>query len=234
MGQGVALMLSVRVAVVFAVFSMLASCGSEKYQGSPLVQAVGAVAKATVGKAAAKRAGATEGSAAPAPVTRGELEKYGLPILRAVIAARGADALLTISDTKGSVVTWSTTDSTTFTLRDGVLIQTRGLGPDLMSAQAPSLAALRTDGSKHQRIYFLLGADDRSTRRTYDCTVSVGGQEVIEVFGRSHRVTHVTENCSRPQDSIANEFWIEGSVIRKSRQLASGGAGFIDFEQVVD
>jgi len=234
MGPGVALTASVRFAVICIAFSLLASCGSEKYSGSPLVQAVGAVAKATVGKVAAKRAGASAASPAPTPVTRGDLEKFGMPILRAVIAARGADAYLTISDTKGDVVTWSTTDRTTFTLRDGVLIQTRGLGPDLMSAQAPTLGALRTDGSKYQRIYFLLGADDRSTRRTYDCTVSVGGQEVIEVFGRSHRVTHVTESCSRPQDSIANEFWIEGSVIRKSRQLASGGAGFIDFEQVVD
>jgi hypothetical protein len=211
---------------------MLASCGSEKYQGSPLVQAVGAVAKATVSKVAAKRSGAT--AAAPAPVTRADLEKFGVPILRAVIAARGADALLTISDAKGGIVTWSTTDGTTFTLRNGVLIQTRGLGPDLMSAQAPSFAALQTNGSTHQRIYFLLGPDDRGTRRTYDCTVSVGGKEKVEIFGRSHTTTRVTETCVRPQDTISNEYWIEGQVIRKSRQLVSGGAGFIDFEQVVD
>lgn len=214
--------------------AMLSSCGSEKYQGSPLVQAVGAVAKATVGKVAAKRTGATEAAPAPAPVTRADLEKFGVPILRAVIAARGADALLTMTDAKGGFVTWSTTDGTTFTLRNGVLIQTRGLGPDLMSAQAPSLAALGTDGGTHQRIYFLLGADDRSTRRTYECSVSVGGKEVIEIFGRSHTTTHITETCTRPQDTIANDYWIEGAMIRKSRQLASGGAGFIEFEQVVD
>jgi len=232
MGPGVALKLSLKLAAAVIIMAVLASCGEDKYQGSPLVQAVGAVAKATVGKAAEKRASAT--AVAPAPVTRADLEKFGVPILRAVIAARGADALLTMSDAKGSIITWSTTDGTTFTLRNGVLIQTRGLGPDLMSAQAPSLAALQTDGSTHQRIYFLLGADDRGTRRSYDCTVSVGGREVIVIFGRSHTVTRVTENCTRPQDKIANEFWIEGSVIRKSRQLASGGAGFIDFEQVVD
>jgi len=167
-------------------------------------------------------------------ILAGIKEKFGVPILRAVIAARGADALLTISDAKGGIITWSTTDGTTFTLRNGVLIQTRGLGPDLMSAQAPSFAALQTDGSKHQRIYYLLGADDRSTRRTYDCTVSVGGKEKVEIFGRSHTTTRVTETCARPQDTISNEYWIEGSVIRKSRQLVSGGAGFIDFEQVVD
>ena len=227
-------MLSTKLAAAVVVLAMLASCGSEKYQGTPLMQAVGAVAKATVGKVAAKRAGATDAAPAPAPVTRADLEKFGVPILRALIPARGADALLTVTDAKGGIITWSTTDGTTFTLRNGVLIQTRGLGPDLMSAKAPSLAALRTDGSTHQRIYFLLGADDRSTRRTYECTVSVGGKEVIEIFGRSHTTIHVIETCARPQDTIANDYWIEGSVIRKSRQLASGGAGFIDFEQVVD
>lgn len=224
--------LSLRLSAAVIAMAMLASCGSEKYQGTPLMQAVGAVAKATVGKVTAKRTGAT--AAAPAKVTRADLEKFGVPILRAVIAARGADALLTMTDAKGGIITWSTTDGTTFTLRNGVLIQTRGLGPDLMSAKAPSLAALRTDGGTHQRIYFLLGADDRSTRRTYECSVSVGGKEVIEIFGRSHTTIHVTETCARPQDTIANDYWIEGSVIRKSRQLASGGAGFIDFEQVVD
>lgn len=232
MGQGVALRTRVRLGFAAAALAMLAACGSEKQQASPLVQAVGAVAKSTIGKVSAKRSGAA--AAAPAPVTRADLEAYNTPILRAVVAARGADALLTISDTKGGIVTWSTTDGTSFTLRDGILIQTRGLGPDLMSAQAPSLGALRTDGSRHQRIYFLLGGDDRTTRRSYDCTVSVGGEETIEIFGRSHKATHVTETCSRPQDSIVNEFWIEGSKIRKSRQLISGGGGFIDLEQVID
>lgn len=227
-------MSSTRFAAAVVVLAMLASCGSEKYQSTPLMQAVGAVAKTTVGKVAAKRAGATDAAPAPAPVTRADLEKFGVPILRALIPARGADALLTITDAKGGVITWSTTDGTTFTLRNGVLIQTRGLGPDLMSAKAPSLAALQTDGNTHQRIYYLLGADDRSTRRTYDCTVTVGGTEVIEIFGRSHSTTHVTETCTRPQDEIVNDFWIQGSVIRKSRQLASGGVGFIVFEHVVD
>ncbi len=231
MGKGVALRLSVRLVAVVMAAALLASCGTDKYQGTPFMQVVGVVAKSTIGNAKAKRAAAP---AAPAPVTRADLEKYGVSILRAVIAVRGADALLTVSDTKGGIVTWSTTDGTTFTLRDGILIQTRGLGPDLMSAQAPSLAGLKTDGSTHQRIYFLLGADDRTVRRTYDCTVSVGGKEAVEIFGRSHTTTHVTESCTRPQDTIANEYWIEGSVVRKSRQLASGGAGFIDFEQVID
>ncbi|MDM7931630.1 MAG: YjbF family lipoprotein [Tabrizicola sp.] len=210
----------------------LAACGSDRPKASPLGQIIGNVAKSTIGKVGSRRAGTA--AAAPAPVTRADLEKFNLPILRATIKARGADAFLTVSDTKGNVVTWATTDATTFTLRDGILIQTRGLGPDLMSAQAPSLAALLTDGGTHQRIYFFLGEDDQTTRRTYDCTVSVVGKETIEVFARAHAVTRISEECVRPQGKITNDYWVEGPLIRKSRQLASGGTGFIDFERVVD
>lgn len=230
MGKGLALTFPVRLAAGLIIVAMMVACGNEKSGPGPVAVAVGAVAKATLGRVTGKRAA----EAAPAPVTRADIEKYGIPILRAVIPSRGADALLTIGDSKGEVITWTTTDGTTFTQRNGVLIQTRGLGPDLMSAQAPSVGQLLQDAGTHQRVYFFLGGDDQGTRRTYDCTVSLVGKENIEIFAKTHNVTHVTETCTRPQGRIENEFWIEGATVRKSRQWTSGGAGFIDFERVVD
>lgn len=232
MGQGVAVKRMVRLTAGILALVLLGACGSEKPEPSPIVNAVGNIAKATVSRVKARRSGAEK--AAPAPVTRADLEKFGLPILRAVIKARGADAFLTMSDIKGNVVTWATTDGTTFTLRDGILIQTRGLGPDLMSARAPSLRALLTDGGSHKRVYYQLGDDDQTTQRSYDCTVRVVGKETIEIFSRSHSVTRIAEECVRPQGSITNDYWVEGSTIRKSRQLASAKTGFIEFERVVD
>ncbi|AZL59252.1 hypothetical protein EI545_10595 [Tabrizicola piscis] len=232
MGQGLALTMKMRTAVAVLALAALAACGSSKYEGPPLLKVAGGLAKATVGQVTGRgAAGATKKAA---PVTRADIEKYGIPILRAVIPVRSADALLTISDQKGNVITWATTDGSSFTLREGVLIQTRGLGPDLMSAQAPSAAALRTAGGTHQRIYFFLGEDDQTTRRTYDCTVTASGSEKIEIYSRAHNVSKFVETCSRPQGSITNTFWFEGTEIRKSRQLASGGLGFIDFERAVD
>lgn len=233
MEPGVALRSVFRLTACLAAFALVAACGNEKSEPSVLGAAVGNVAKSAIGKVKAKR-GAVTAAKAPAPVTRADLEKFGVPILRAKIEARGADALVTPTDSKGNVVTWSTTDGTTFTLRDGVLIQTRGLGADLMSAQAPSAEELSRDGGTHKRVYFLLGEDDQSVRRSYDCTVAVMGRETIEIFSRSHNVTHITETCARPQGSITNEFWLEGATVRKSRQLASGGVGFISFELVID
>jgi hypothetical protein len=235
MGSGVAVISLRRLCAAGAVLLVLAGCGSEKQGPSALGAVVGEVARSSIQRVQAMRGGGKAAAAqAPAPVTRADIEKFGMPILRAVIATRGADALLTISDRKGDVVTWTTSDGTTFSFRQGVLIQTRGLGPDLMSADAPLVAQLLQDGGTHPRQYFFLGADDGTTRRSYDCTVDVVGKETIEVFGRAHKVTKVSETCARPQGSITNEFWIEGQTVRKSRQLLSGGIGFVEFEQVVD
>jgi Group 4 capsule polysaccharide lipoprotein gfcB, YjbF len=233
MGKGLAVSMSPRFIACALALALLAGCGNDKGEPSPLGAAVGTLAKATVSKVKARRAGGGAAQAA-APVTRADIEKYGIPILRAVIASRGADALVTITDDKGEVVTWSTTDGTSFSLRNGVLIQTRGLGPDLMSAQVPTIGMLTQAGGSHQRVYYFLGQEDQTTRRTYDCTVEVKGRETIEIFARDHAVTHVTETCTRPQGKITNEFWIEGSSVRKSRQWASGLTGYIDFERVVD
>lgn len=221
-----------RLTAALAVLALLAACGSEKSEPSPMGAAVGTLAKATISRVTTRRAGGEAKSAAPPG--RAELEKYGMPILRTVIPSRAADAMLTISDQKGPVVTWTTSDGTTFSLRDGVLIQTRGLGPDLMSARAPSLAQLRQNGGTHQRVYYFLGQDDRPTTRTYDCTVQVRGGESVTIFGRSHATTRVTEECARPQGKITNEFWLEGATVRKSRQWVSGLTGHVDFERVVD
>lgn len=230
MGQGLAVKTYAR-RCMFVVACMLLT-GCDKAQLSPMMSAVSTMAKASIVQVKEKRAQST--AAAPKAVSRAEVEAYDMPILRAVIELRAADVLLTLSDTKGSVQTWTTTDGITFSLRDGVLIQTRGLGPDILSADAPSVAQLLQNGATYQRRYFFLGEDDQVARRTYECTVTVIGRETITVVERNHNVTHVKEACDRPQGAINSEYWIEGRQIRRSVQSTSGLAGLLLFERVVD
>ena len=131
------------------------------------------------------------------------------------------------------MLTWAA-DGATFSQRNGVLIQTRGLGADLMSAQAPSPSQLQQAGNSYQRMYYFLGEDDQGTRRTYDCTTAIVGGESVEVLGRSYATTHVTETCTRPNGKLTNDYWFQGSSIRKSRQWVSAGVGYVEFERVID
>lgn len=234
MGAGVAVTIAARSVTGLLALSLVTACGSYGGVDTPPVFAVaGQVAKGAVDAVKARRGG---GNAAPAaPPSREDIEKAGKPVLRVVIPARGSDAFLTISDDKGDVVTWTTSDGTSFSLRNGVLTQTRGLGPDLMSSEVPSVSTLLRDGATYQRLFFFLGPDDRMGRRTYDCTVTVVGKDTIEIFAKKHAITRVTENCTRPQGSkITNEFWIEGQTVRQSSQWVSGPVGVAIFQRVVD
>lgn len=233
MGKGLAVSVTVKLAAGLIALLALSGCGNDKGEPSPMGTIVGGVAKSTLSKVRGRGAKAPA-PVANAPATRADIEKYGIPILRTVIKARGADALVTISDSKGDVVTWTTTDGTTFTLRNGVLSQTRGLGPDLMSAAVPGVAALSVDGGTHRRSYFFLGEDDRSARRDYTCTIKAVENATIEIFERRHSTRHVKEECVRPEGKITNDFWLEGAAVRKSRQWASPGTGYIEFERIVD
>jgi hypothetical protein len=231
MGTSVAVTLTARLAAGLVSLAILAGCGNEKREGRPLIATVGVMAMSSVAEMRAGKSGAT---AAAAP-TRADIEKAGVPVLRVAIASRGLDSFLTVLDSRADVVIWKTKDGTTFALRNGVLIQTRGLGPDLMSSVAPSVGQLLQNGGTHQRQYFFLGPNDQPIRRTYDCTVTIVGTEEIVIFERAHRVTRATEDCVRPQSGkITNDFWIEGQTVRKSRQWTSALAGYIEFERVVD
>ena len=71
-------------------------------------------------------------------------------------------------------------------------------------------------------------------RDEQDCVASTVGRETIEIVGKSHKVTHVSEQCSRPNSTVTNDFWIEGNVIRKSRQWASSRISYVEFEKIID
>lgn len=223
-----------KFASALAVVALLAGCGSEKQGPNPVVAAIGGMAKSGMEKVNGKKAGEKPAGNAVSPAERrAKLEAAGKPLLRVRSEVLDQTSLMTIADAKGDVITWKTQDGATFSQRGGVLIQTRGLGSDLMSADAPSVGQLRS-GASYQRIYYFLGPDDQGTRRTYDCTASVAGQDSIEIMARSYATTHVTEVCERSPGKVTNEYWIEGGSIRKSRQWVSAGIGYVDFERVID
>jgi hypothetical protein len=219
-----------RLCAATALLGLLAGCGNDTGGANPLVAAVGQMAKASLAKGKGDAAAAKP---APAAVSREELAAFGKPILRVRSERLGQDGFLIIADQKDTVVTWTAQGQANFSLRDGVLIQTRGLGPDLMSAAAPSVGQLAS-GASYPRVYYFLGEDDRGTRRSYDCVATVIGRESIEIVGRTHKVTHVSEQCSRPNGSVTNDYWIEGNTVRKSRQWASSRVGYVEFEKVID
>lgn len=167
-------------------------------------------------------------------VPRSEIEKAGQPVLWANMVSAKRDTLLLVRDRKpNGILAWGTQDGVLLTFRDGVLIETRGLGPDLLSSAMPLRSTL-AQGSSHSRTYFVLGPDDVAQRIDFTCTITGRQPEPVSVFGRSHGTTHVTERCSGSIGEITNEYWMDGAVIRKAREWVSPAFGYLEFERVVD
>lgn len=198
--------------ILLACLAALAGCSKL----TKLVPSIGGTKVAQVGNA-----------------TRAEIEKSGQPVMRVKIPSRGLDTFLTIRDRRGDYVNWFTADGKLFTFRNGVLIETRGLGADLMSSAAPTPGQIAT-GSGHRRSYFFVDADDQTGRRDYGCRVENLGSVPVTIFARQHNTREIREVCERDVGRITNRYWLEGSTIRKSLEWVSPGIGQVEFERVVD
>lgn len=166
-------------------------------------------------------------------VPRDKIEAFGTPILRATIPARGTDLLLSPRDVRANVTTWESAEGITLAFRDGMLIETRGLGPDLMSSSSPSRASV-LGGGPYSRSYFFIEEEDRTQRRDYLCTTEVVGTEVITIYGKNHQTRHIRETCRRDGGRLSNDFWFEGSTLRQSQQWISPDVGRALIFAVVD
>lgn len=209
---------------------LVAACGSntDKAAGARLASSIiGSVVG--IGKSAAPQ-GPTV-----ATLTRTDLAEVKGPLLRATLKSRPADALLVPIATNGAVVTWSTADNTTLGMKQGVLVATRGLVADLVSASVPSAAQLARGVGSHQRVHFYLDGEDHTVRRDYQCELSTEGSETIAIVERSYTTRHVVETCRSASGKITNHYWFEsGSIIRQSRQWVSQGVGYLELRRIID
>ena len=185
--------------------------------------------------------GAKDDAPAPAPkidldrVPRSELAKGGQGVIRVKVPTREIDTLLVLRDNKPPVQSWRTGDGILFSFRDGLLIETRGLGFDLMSASVPTKAQISAGGNRFTRSYFYMSLNDQVARRDYSCVTEDRGPAQITVQGQGFQTRHVAEICERAEGyRFTNEYWLDGGVIRRSVQWAGPEAGSIQFSRVID
>jgi len=127
-------------------------------------------------------------------------------------------------------------DGITLSLRDGVLIATRGLGDDLMSADvAGDLAMLRGAGANdyypHIRSY--LDGEDQTVFRGHQCRRTGLARATIRIGGAAPAARRIETHCTSPQDAFTNIYWLDGTGgVIKSRQWISPMIGYMETERV--
>ncbi|ABA80370.2 YjbF family lipoprotein [Rhodobacter sphaeroides] len=214
-------------ASLLAACALLAACGSqEDTQG-----------KATYVKQAlsAMTGGKEKPATGPQNLTRAKLARVTSPLLVVEVEGTSAWALMVPFQTNGGVVTWSSTDDRTVALRDGVLLATRGLGPDLMSAEVPSAARIASASGNYLRVHYQIDGLDQTVKREYRCTLATDGPKTITIVERNYPTRHVLEHCEGATGQFTNEYWVDDAgTIRQSRQTFDQGLGKLKISRVID
>ncbi|MFN4154412.1 MAG: YjbF family lipoprotein [Paracoccaceae bacterium] len=214
-------------ALGFGLMSLLfvAACGSDKDPSSNTE-----IVRAFAGSAI----GTVKGSApAPARMTRARLAEVITPVMLVTINNTGHEALIAEIQTNGGVSTWSSVDDITISLRNGVIVATRGFGADLMAAAVPAVSRSNGGGTAHVRVHTLLNGEDQPVRTQFACIMQNVGQKVIDIVEISYQSTHVIETCAADGERFQNEYWISNDQkMRKSKQWISADVGFLTIEDV--
>jgi len=210
----------------------LSGCGNDPNAGLGGIKTGDLAAAAR--EAISSRRGAAEPAAVDPAAARATVASNGVPIMFFRNEVTGASAYLAVVGNNNGIETWSGNERVSVSLRDGVLVATRGMGSDIMAARAPSAAALSAGTGQTSRDYVYLDGADQTQKVTYTCTLSSKGAETITVLGRTHATRHIVENCTGTQGTAVNHFWFEGGMIRQSSQVLVGGVGNLTLQRIID
>jgi hypothetical protein len=215
-------------AAALAAITALAGCGPDA--GGPIAQ---------VGRALAASLGQSRADAPPLrqQLTRAAIREYGQPVILVEAPAIPAEATLRPLAQNGPNRTWITADGVTLTFRNGVVVATRGLGEDLMSADtAAAEAALgNRRAGPAVRTHWRLDGDHRQVRIRYDCEFVAEGSETIEIIEERHATVRFREICRSGESWIENRYWIgaRDGVVWRSRQWVSPKVGYLAIDVLI-
>lgn len=166
---------------------------------------------------------------------RGILVQVGKPILSVTVKKTSYANMMTPYGQNRSVQTWASGAPETVSLRDGILVATRGFGPDMMTSDAPDLSQVRAASGGFHRVYYYLDGADQPQALGFDCRYQAGSPDTVTVVGMSYATHRVTEDCANPIYQFQNVYWFDGSgKLRQSDQFVSPELAYMRLQRVID
>lgn len=132
-------------------------------------------------------------------------------------------------DRPGVIETWQSSDGAFVTTRDGVVINTRGLGGNLRGSDvASAVSGFDGQGGGGERRMILARNDGLSETVVFSCDVTQLGREVLQIVDQRVSTHHLREDCVYGDVKISNDYWAETGTgrLRKSRQWVSPNFGY--------
>ena len=135
----------------------------------------------------------------------------------------------------GTVEVRKSSDNAQVFLRNGVVVGSRGIGGDIIAADASvTIRSLQTRANGSGiRTYVVSDGDVTTTDYTFRCTQRNLGREKISIVNLMVTTDHIREDCVSTQSrqaTIQNDYWVQSDtgIVRKSRQWMGPATGYFE------
>lgn len=136
------------------------------------------------------------------------------PVLMVELSDRQWVATLGIVGRNDAAVTWLDGSGVSLVTRRGVVIATRGLGADLMSADmGGTLGAIAGGAARYPRMHRYLSGEGAPVELFFRCTPTQSG-------------ARVTETCRAGQTQFTNTYDLRDGAVIQSRQWLGPDIGY--------
>lgn len=179
---------------------------------------------------------AVPGSGQRVPPDLASLAAYDAPIMRAEIAGTGTQATLTPWGQNGDTVTWGSETGISLAFQDGVLVSTRGLTGDLMSADIGATRAALRGGVRTDYTTFASYLDDNGETvfRSFVCSLDAGLTERLALAAVTVQAVRFDEVCASLTGQHTNSYWVGGDgTMWRSQQWIGDAAGYLVTDRLV-
>lgn len=168
-------------------------------------------------------------------ITRVFLDTVTAPSLEVTVEKSGQTGFLVPAayredSTRGRVTVWKTVEGENVVVRSGVLIATKALGRDLVSADVSTVIssiASRKSGGGLRTLHVRNDVNGTEELRI-QCEISVVGPETITIIERSYHTLHMNEKCAVGSGEVSNDYWVDSvGTMRQSKQWAGPFVGYL-------
>lgn len=168
-------------------------------------------------------------------ISRVQVDRSPQPLLLAEVPALATAATLIPQGSRDGVTTWRTADDVALSFRDGLVVATRGLGVDLMSADVAGTQAAFGGGARqdYSRLMTFVDGEGQTVFRAFVCEMTAPRAERIEVLGAAFDTLRHDETCFSTGLRVDNSYWRDADgTMRRARQWVSPIAGYLTTERL--
>lgn len=215
------------------IAGMLSACSSATESPAELPKAL---AKTVIGAVQSRQAPPPQ----PVVVTPQDFARITTPILQVNPANTGGSDFLQRAASRrdsrsGRVDVWQSSDQAQIFLRNGVVVGTRGIGRDIIAADAGyAVNALRAGvPASGVRSFIISDGDVTTSQVAFQCELRALGADRVVIANQSFVTSHFRETCISDSPEFAdlrNDYWVEAGtgLVRRSNQWMGPVAGYFE------